>query len=90
MGCNEFEVGDIVTIVDEPYFDCPFIWVSPMDEYLGAKTIIVKKDWSEEKGVYRYRIDIDNRNHVWCGNCFRAEPDFDVAEDSDIIDLLGL
>lgn len=90
MGFNEFGVGDIVTVVDEPYLDCPFIWGDSMDKYLGVSAVIVSKDWSEGKKEYRYNIDVDGGKHIWCGNCFRAESDFDVAEDSDITEFFGL
>lgn len=30
-----FRIGDVVTVVSQPYLDCPFIWVKGMSRYCG-------------------------------------------------------
>jgi len=92
MNYNEFEVGDIVTVVDTPYEDCPFSWVETMDEYVSRQAEITHKYMDDTFGTYGYSIDIDDGNHTWCGNCFveKEMPDFDTAESADIAAFLGV
>lgn len=42
-------------------------------------------------GTYYYIINIDDRFHSWCGNCFKVEEEaeFDVAEDEFVMLILG-
>lgn len=92
MQYNEFDIGDIATIVDAPYDDCPFSWVETMDAYMSKQAVIVSKDWSAEYDTWGYHIDLDYRDHLWCGNCFMAKEyrNFDVAETSEIAAFLGI
>ncbi len=49
---NEFNVGDTVQVVDEPYTACPFFWVSGMNRYLGETVVIRRKAWSPSAKTY--------------------------------------
>lgn len=63
-------MGDVVTVVSEPYNDCPFTWVDLMTSMCGDTVTIVRKEYSEQYKTYRYRIQEDDENFIWCGNCF--------------------
>ena len=83
---NEWNVGDVVRIVDAPYEECPFTWVGTMNKYCSRGASICKKRFSEQYNTYQYIIDIDDGDHYWCGNCFKAvykeeEATFEVSED---------
>lgn len=88
---NEWNIGDKVTVVDEPYEDCPFSWIDTMDEFCSRDAVIVDKQFSDNFGTYYYIINIDDRFHSWCGNCFKVEEEaeFDVAEDEFVMLILG-
>lgn len=89
---NEFEVGDEVQIVTEPYSDCPFAWAPLMNDYLGKTAVILQKCWSENKNTFWYHIDKDNERFIWCGNCFypKTVRDFEPAEHTALVALLGM
>lgn len=78
MEFREFDVGDVVTIVSEPYIDCPFNWVEPMTNMCGDTVTIVKKEYSEQYKTYKYKIQEDGEDFIWCGNCFLPLCDQDV------------
>lgn len=82
---REFEVGDEVYVVDNPYEYCPFDWVDTMDKYCGEKTRIINKKYSADRETYFYHIDADKGAHAWCGNCLlkveEYEP-FDIDDDA--------
>lgn len=94
MQYNEFEIGDIVTVVDRPYRYCPFSWATTMDQYLSSQAVIVDKVISASSGTFGYRIDIDDGDHVWCGNCFQPKfvesEDFECADNNDIAKFFGI
>lgn len=80
----EFFVGDMVQVVFEPYYDCPFTWVTDMDRYCGELVQITNKNYKSGKGCYGYRISADGGSYVWCGNCFIPvveTPDFDITDE---------
>lgn len=89
----EFFVGDTVQVVFEPYYDCPFSWASTMNKYCGAIAKILEKDYVDQCDTCRYWIDVDHKDHMWCGNCFMPAvetPDFDITdEEFDKILLIG-
>lgn len=85
----EFEVGDMVRIVSEPYTDCPFEWLDVMDEYTGMLATIVSKRWGFSFETYAYEIDIDGRRYNWCKNCFLSPHD-DEFEAASIEEIRGL
>lgn len=83
---KEWNVGDVVRVVDEPYRECPFSWVDTMDEYCSREAMIRSKSFSTGYNTFRYEIDLDYGTHSWCGNCFETdveedEADFEVSED---------
>ena len=88
---NEFEVGDEVTVVHEPYHECPFSWVSEMNSFCDGTFKIVRKDWYDGYGTYAYTLE-GNRCFLWCGNCFVQKdlPEFDIAESDELTSLLGI
>lgn len=86
----KFNVGDIVRVVDEPYNDCPFLWVSEMTEYCGREVTIAFVDFN---GRDLYRIEEDYECCAWCENCFvpvSIEPDFEPASIDELQIFLGV
>ncbi len=88
----EFDVGDSVTIVDEPYRECPFKWTEAMDRFCSQDSSIVAKEWSISYETYCYKIAADYGVHAWCAGCFKQNDssDFETASDEEISDLLGI
>lgn len=77
---REFFVGDKVRVVDTPYIDCPFTWVSQMTRMCGK--IVTIKSKRMRKQTYCYTIRGYPFN--WCGNCFMPlEPEEDLPEIGD-------
>lgn len=90
MEYQEFNVGDIVRIVDKPYYDCPFSWASGMDMYCSREAEIKSKEYSAYFKTYVYRISADNTNYAWCGNCFEPlqELEIETASDDELLEFL--
>lgn len=81
----EYEVGDLVRVVDEPYWQCPFNWVDDMTRCCGKTFKISGKFFDEERGFY-YHLDGVGWN--WCESCLR--PAYQDPEIPDISDeVLG-
>lgn len=77
---KEFFVGDKVRVVDKPYTDCPFTWVSDMTTMCGKTATITSKNQSH--GTYAYTIS--GSTWTWCGNCFvPLEPEEELPEIED-------
>lgn len=78
----EFQVGEVVRVVDEPYKDCPFSWVNNMDEWCGRRVEILDRHWSSWYDCYAYEIE---REYCWsfCGNCFVRDSTDSGSEDED-------
>ena len=90
---NEFEIGDEVVIVDEPYDNCPFGWVGAMDCHCSEETVILSKTWSCSENTYKYEIEADNGFCWWCGNCFKSkerDTEFEAVDRNDLLGLLGV
>lgn len=89
---NEFNVGDIVRVVDEPYTKCPFSWVKGMSKYLGTVVTIRSKKWSPVRKTYKYFINEDDGCFAWCANCFTSNcyDDFEIEDNAALIELLGI
>ena len=87
---NEFEVGERVRVVSEPYLRCPFSWVSEMDNYCGENVTIVDKRFDGYRNTNAYRIDADDTDFVWCGNCFEPieEEAFERLTKEDLLSML--
>lgn len=90
----EFFEGDIVRIVEEPYEECAFGWAPGMDDFCGKEYVINKKEWSDFFDLYVYTL-CDFRGipqgFSWCEGCFnQPAPDFPIADESSVNDLLGL
>lgn len=65
----KFQVGQKVMVVDEPYMECPLIWISSMSAFCGMEATITRADYMG-CGIYRYLIDLDRGLYNWCENCF--------------------
>lgn len=63
-------MGDVVTVVINPYEKCPFTWVSEMTAMCGHTATIIEKEFYSNEDTYGYRIQEDDGNCIWCGNCF--------------------
>lgn len=88
---SEFNVGDTVQVVDEPYTACPFHWVSRMNQYLGKTVTIRAKEWATGAGTYMYGIEEDKRTFNWCGNCFQAiSEDIPDIDEASFLSVIGL
>ena len=85
----EYNIGDIVRIVSKPYRECPFTWVSNMDNYCGRKAEITDKWYSEWYGQYGYSVNVDGACFNWCGNCFESPEEFYTANQDDISFLMS-
>lgn len=70
MEFREFNVGDVVIVVNEPYKNCPFSWADQMTSMCGATVTIKEKRYVDRYNTYRYRIQEDDGDFAWCGNCF--------------------
>lgn len=75
MEFREFNIGDVVTVVSEPYLDCPFSWVDEMSYMCGKTVTIINKRYVEEYRTYGYRISECGNKFIWCGNCFTTVDD---------------
>lgn len=82
-----FQKGDVVRVVDEPYEDCPFEWISEMDECCGKEARITDVIWLGHLKAYGYTIDIDEYGFTWCENCFDS-PIPDIEESDEDISTL--
>lgn len=78
-----YQVGDVVRVVGTPYEDCPFCWVSVMDECCGEEATIESVYWDNSRNTHGYTIDIDDYHCTWCENCFAVDQDLDES-DSDL------
>ncbi len=77
-----FKVGDVVRVVEEPYFDCPFGWAPEMNKYCGLEAEIIAIDYGSNIKTSVYILK--NIPWRWCENCFEP-PDSDIKEsDADI------
>lgn len=79
-----FNVGDVVKIVDTPFYECPFGWVGSMTSVCGRECTITEVGWHPSKRHHYYRT---NRlpNIMWCKDCLEEidqtnleESDFDI------------
>lgn len=77
-----FNKGDAVRVVDTPYDECPFTWVSEMDKFCGMEVTIAESYWFESRKAYGYYIKEDKDCFTWCENCF--EPQATEIEESEI------
>ena len=68
-----FRIGETVRIVDEPYDDCPFLWVEEMSRWCGEEVTIESVEWDEAEETFRYYITEDDGDFSWCENCFVHE-----------------
>lgn len=69
---HKYNAGDIVRIVDKPYYECPFTWVEPMSVFCGQVTTIRGVHWSNRLGCWSYYLDADDGMYSWCENCLMA------------------
>ncbi len=61
MNWREFQIGEVVRVIDRPKRDCRVGWYSDMDEYCGmTATVVAHTSWTN--GVL---LDIDEGVFVW-------------------------
>lgn len=67
----KFSVGDVVTIVPEPNYDCAFRWIDNMDRFCGkiAKVTAARHSSSHQCDVYS--VDVDGGRYNWDEGCFQ-------------------
>lgn len=68
---SKYHVGDKVLIGD--VHKCAFGWNEDMEGYSGEICTIERVTWSRDHNVYRYEIDLDDRNWMWDDSCFESE-----------------
>ena len=85
----EYNIGDMVRIVSKPYKECPFTWVSSMDNYCGMEAEITDKRYSAAYGQYKYSVNVDGNRFGLCGNCFESSEEFYAANQDDISFLMS-
>ena len=81
-GSPEFQVGEVVRVVSEPYKDCPFTWADGMDKWCGSRVKILALYWSSEDDCYAYEIERE-RGWSFCRNCFVRDSTDSGSEDED-------
>ena len=79
-----FKQGDTVTIVSEPYLNCPHVWIDKMNKYLGVTTTIQAGFWVTDRDCYAYKISADGMLYMWCENCFEFSGFSEDIEESDV------
>ena len=67
----KFSVGDVVTIVPEPNYNCPFRWVSGMDRFCGQIAKVVHAEYSCHHNCGLYSIDAEGGHYNWDEGCFQ-------------------
>ena len=86
---REFFVGDKVRVVDTPYTECPFTWVSGMTRMCGKIVTIASKN----NGSPTYCYTIKEASFNWCGNCFvplETEEDLPEIEDDSFLKAIRM
>lgn len=94
MTTQEFFVGDIIRVVDEPV-NCAFTWVSRMSDFCGKEYEISAANWSGDKQCWRYNLRKVGGGFVpewnWDARCFElVSSDFETSDESGMKDLFGL
>lgn len=75
----KYHVGD--TVIIQEFSECPFGWDDwGMDDYVGEEAVIQDIQWSDLDRAYVYYIDIDDREYMWCENCFIPVLDIDESD----------
>lgn len=67
----KFSVGDVVTIVPEPNYNCPFRWVSGMDRFCGKIAKVTSAGPSSRHQCDVYSVDVDGSRYNWDEGCFQ-------------------
>lgn len=67
----KFSVGDFVSIVPEPNYDCAFGWIDNMDRFCGQIAKVVHAGYSCNHNCDRYSIDADGGRYNWDEGCFQ-------------------
>lgn len=72
-GHPAYQVGDVVRVVDTPYLECPFTWVSYMNKYCGCECTVRGVDYSWTHKTYKYRLEQGGddiiKDILWCSGC---------------------
>lgn len=72
-GHPAYQAGDVVRVVDTPYLECPFTWVSFMDKYCGCECTVRWAEYSWIHHTYKYCLEQDGddviNGIIWCSGC---------------------
>lgn len=72
----EYQVGDTVTIVPSPDYECPLAWLESMTEHCGETAKIIGREtlnlgpYGDSRDVTGYVLDIDHHHDIWDASCF--------------------
>ena len=72
----EYQVGDTVTIVPSPDYECPLAWFESMTEHCGETAKIIGREklnlgpYGDSRDVTGYLLDIDHHHDIWDASCF--------------------
>lgn len=67
----KFSVGDFVTIVPEPNYDCAFGWIDNMDRFCGKIAKVTSARPSSGHQCDVYIVDVDGGRYAWDEGCFQ-------------------
>lgn len=72
-GHPAYQVGDVVRVVDTPYWECLFTWAGHMDRYCGCEYTVREVCYSWNKQTYKYCLEGNGDNTLdnilWCSGC---------------------
>lgn len=99
----EYQVGDAVTIVPSPNYECPLAWLESMTEHCGETATIVGVETlnlgsdGNFRDVAGYLLDIDHHRDTWDASCFvesyerlGTAPVLEVASAQELNEFLGV
>lgn len=67
----KFSVGDVVSIVPEPNYDCAFGWIDNMDRFCGKIAKVTSAGHSSIHQCGVYSVDVDGGRYAWDEGCFQ-------------------
>lgn len=67
----KFSVGDVVTIVPEPNYDCAFSWIDNMDRFCGKIAKVTSARPSSRHQCDVYSLDVDGGRYNLDEGCFQ-------------------
>lgn len=82
--------GDIVKIVDEPYTQCLFVWVKPMNDVCGRYVVVENVRHGSFKRPYAYQIRVGGLLYSFCKDCIDYVVPEEKIECPDVTELLDM